>query len=177
MQLLDWIVIGLYFGILLAVNSVSALAGQVFVGRLLDQRGARWLMAVSGFAIVSLPLAWLAATQPWHILFINGVGGAMWAAYNLAWFSLLLYISPASKRAFYAAVNQMMIYAAAFVGPLIGGALGELYGLPFLFLVSGIGRLVAAGLFVPFVKEIPGDAPVIVRGGLGAQPVEEAESI
>jgi len=52
-----------------------------------------------------------------------------------------------------------MVYAAAFVRPLIGGALGELYGLPFLFLVSGLGRLVAAGLFLPLVKEIPGDAP------------------
>ena len=148
-----------WVGILLAVNSVSALAGQAFVGRLMDQRGARWLMAVSGFAIVTLPLGWLAVTEPWHVLFINGAGGAMWAAYNLAWFSLLLYISPASKRAFYSAVNQMMVYAAAFVGPLIGGALGELYGLPFLFLVSGLGRLVAAGLFLPLVKELPGDAP------------------
>jgi MFS family permease len=167
-----------WVGILLAVNSVSALGGQVFVGRLLDQRGARWLMAVSGFAIVSLPLGWLAVTKPWQVLFINGAGGAMWAAYNLAWFSLLLYISPANKRAFYSAVNQMTVYAAAFVGPLIGGALGELYGLPFLFLVSGLGRLVAAGLFVPLVKEIPGDAPAaVVSGGLEVQPVEEAEGI
>jgi predicted MFS family arabinose efflux permease len=164
-----------WVGILLAVQSVSALAGQVFVGRLVDTRGARWLMAVSGFAIVSLPLGWLAVTQPWHVLFINGVAGAMWAAYNLAWFSLLLYISPAGKRAFYSAVNQMMVYAAAFVGPLIGGVLGEMYGLPFLFLVSGLGRLVAAGLFVPLVKEIPGDAPVPAIPQV--QATEEAEGI
>jgi MFS family permease len=165
-----------WVGILLAVNSVSALAGQTFVGRLMDQRGARWLMAVSGFAIVSLPLAWLGATRPWHVLFINGVGGAMWAAYNLAWFSLLLYISPAGKRAFYSAVNQIMVYAAAFIGPLIGGALGELYGLPFLFLVSGIGRLVAAGLFLPLVREVSGDAVAAARR-LQAQAAEEGESI
>ncbi len=165
-----------WVGILFAVNCVSALAGQTFAGRLMDRRGARWLMAVSGFAIVSLPLAWLAATRPWHVLFINGVGGAMWAAYNLAWFSLLLYISPASKRAFYAAVNQMTVYAAAFVGPLIGGVLGEAYGLPFLFLVSGLGRLLAAAMFVPLVKEIPGDivAPV-VRATSKNQPIEEPD--
>ena len=139
----------------------------------MDQRGARWLLAVSGFAIVSLPLAWLAATEPWHVIFINAAGGAMWAAYNLAWFSLLLYISPANKRAFYSAVNQMTIYAAAFVGPLIGGVLGELYGLPFLFLVSGLGRLVAAGLFLPLVKEFPGDAPATIIPHL--QATEEVE--
>jgi len=165
-----------WVGILLAVNSMSALGGQVFMGRIVDQRGARWLMAVSGVAIVSLPLAWLAVTEPWHVLFINGVGGAMWAAYNLSWFSLLLYISPSSKRAFYSAVNQIMVYAAAFIGPLIGGALGEIYGLPFLFLVSGVGRLVAAGLFLPLVREVSGDAVAAARR-LQAQAAEEAESI
>jgi MFS family permease len=162
-----------WVGILLAVNSVSALAGQTFVGRLMDQRGARWLMAISGFAIVTLPLGWLAVTEPWHVLFINGVGGAMWAAFNLAWFSLLLYISPASKRAFYSAVNQMMVYGAAFVGPLVGGVLGEMYGLPILFLISGLGRLLAAGLFLPLVKELPGDVPAAAVPQM--RPKEEAE--
>jgi len=56
----------------------------------------------------------------------------------------------------------MTVYAAAFVRPLIGGALGELYGLPFLFLVSGLGRLAAAGLFLPLVKGVSGDVPTAV---------------
>jgi len=157
-----------WVGALLAVNSVSALAGQPVAGRLLDSRGSWWLMAVTGVAISSLPLAWVAATEPWHIIFINGVGGAVWAGYNLAVFNLLLIISPAAKRAFYSAVYQFMVFSAAFAGPLIGGVVGERWGLPSLFLISGVGRLVAALLFIALVREkhadgeasspVPGDA-------------------
>ena len=146
-----------WVGILLAVMSLSGIVGQLFMGRLFDERGAKWMMAVTGVAISILPFGWIAATHPWHVIFINVGSGVLWAGYNLAWFNLLLYISPASKRAFYSAVNQITIYAAACAGPLIGGFLGEIYGLPLLFLISGLIRLAAAGMFIPMVKEVAGD--------------------
>lgn len=146
-----------WVGGLSAINSVSSLAGQPVAGRLLDERGSRWLTAVTGLAIPFLPLAWVAATAPWHVIFINGVGGALWAGYNLGAFSLLLYISPRGKRAFYSAVYQSMVFSSAFAGPLLGGLLGELWSLPLVFIASSGGRFLAALLFLGLVKERPGD--------------------
>jgi MFS family permease len=162
-----------WVGALSAINSVSALAGQPVAGRLLDERGSRWLMAVTGLTIPFLPLAWIAATAPWHVIFINAAGGALWAGYNLAVFNLLLFISPSEKRAFYSAVYQSMVFTSAFAGPLLGGFLGEMYGLPLLFAISSGGRLTAGLLFLALVRERPATSEFPARHrlpGLGLSP-------
>ena len=56
-------------------------------GRLLDKKGALWVMLVCGFTIPVLPLGWIFITAPWQVGIINTLGGFIWAGYNLANFN------------------------------------------------------------------------------------------
>lgn len=138
---------------LIAVTAVFGLAGQTVVGRLADARGARWLMAASGFTLATLPIAWFFVSAPYQVLPINMVAGVVWAGYLLASFNFLLAISPAGQQRYYAAAYQTMVFLSMFLGPLIGGAVAGAFGIRLLFLLSGVGRLAACGLFVAMVRE------------------------
>jgi MFS family permease len=156
-----------WVGILAAVMSVMGLPGQWYFGPLVDRRGSKWVMAVAGLGIPFLPWAWVLVQAPWQVIFINAVGGFLWAGYNLAALNLLLVVSPDDKRPTYAAAYQSAVYFSAFLGPLAGGFLAQAYGYRFLFGLSGAGRLLGTLLFIRWVQEVRPDF------SLRAAPVEE----
>lgn len=147
-----------WVGGLAAVMSAFGLLGQGIFGRMVDVRGAKWVMVLTGLAIPALPLGWFFVQAPWQVIFINALGGVAWAGYNLGAFNLLLNIAPEDRRPRYAAAYQTMVFFSAFLGPLMGGFLAEAYGIKLLFLLSGAGRMSAMLLFVRLVREVPSPA-------------------
>lgn len=139
-------------GSLAIVSRVSALPAQRLFGSLADRWGAHRLSRLTGFIIPFLPLAWLFVTNPWQIIPIHIVGGFVWAGYGLASFNFLLDIADPDQRARYSAIFQIAVATATAAGAWAGGLIGEQWGIPVLFLGSGIGRLIAAGYFQRYVK-------------------------
>ena len=137
-------------GLLVAVSSLTALIGQAVFGRLLDKRGAFWVMLVCGFIIPVLPFAWALITAPWQVGLINILAGFVWAGYNLANFNLLLLLTPDNQRARAVALYQTAVFSSAVIGPLLGGYLADAVSFKFIFGLSGIGRLLGMGLFFLF---------------------------
>jgi MFS family permease len=144
----------LWVGVLAAITAAMGLAGQSHFGPLLDRRGSKWVMSVAGLGIPLLPWAWVFVQAPWQVIFINLLGGFLWAGYNLASLNLLLVISPDQKRPTYAAAYQSAVYLSAFLGPLIGGFLVQAYGYRLIFGLSGTFRLISTLLFIRSVQEI-----------------------
>ncbi|HEY7802207.1 MAG TPA: MFS transporter, partial [Dehalococcoidia bacterium] len=142
----------LWVGILAALPAFSGLVGLIYMGRVMDRRGTKWLMVVCGLLIPLLPLAWTFVTAPWQVIFINGFGGAMWAGYNLALSNMVMVMSPSEKRARYAAAFQTVMFGAAFVGPVLGGYVIDAMGFHAVFLLSAGGRLIAALVLLKFVS-------------------------
>jgi MFS family permease len=143
----------LWVGSLLVVMSVFGLLGQLLFGKMVDIRGARWVMAVCGLLIPFLPWAWYFVNAPYQVIAINAMAGVAWAGYTLASFNFLLAISPPGQQRYYAAAYQTLVYLSTFLGPLLGGAIAAAYGIKTLFLLSGAGRMLACLLFVRFVRE------------------------
>jgi len=139
-------------GILATIQSLSTIVGQRVWGRLHDRKGALWIVRFSGFMIPCLPLLWVIAPAPWFVGLIYTVGGFAWAGHGLANFNLLLSLTPAAQRGRYVAAYQMAAFAGAALGPLIGGALLDLFAIRTLFLVSACGRLTATVLFLLTVR-------------------------
>ncbi|MBN1665819.1 MAG: MFS transporter [Anaerolineales bacterium] len=139
-------------GTLAIVSRISALPAQHFFGSLVDRWGAHRLSRLTGLIIPFLPLAWLFVTSPWQIIPIHIVGGMVWAGYGLASFNFLLDVSDPEQRARYSAIFQIAVAIATAAGAWLGGLVGEQWGIPVLFLSSGIGRLIAAGYFQRYVK-------------------------
>jgi MFS family permease len=139
-------------GILATIQSLSTIVGQRVWGRLHDRKGALWIVRFSGFMIPCLPLLWAIAPAPWFVGLIYTVGGFAWAGHGLANFNLLLSLTPAVQRGRYVAAYQIAAFAGAALGPLIGGALLDLFAIRTLFLVSACGRLTATVVFLLTVR-------------------------
>jgi MFS family permease len=135
-------------GILAAVYSLGNIVGQQFWGSLNDRRGAGWVMGLTGMLIPLIPITWLLAPNPWWLVPAEIFSGLMWAGYGLANFNLLLSLAPAVQRERYIALYQTAVFGAAFVGPLIGGALATTIGIRGLLMISSVGRFIAAILFL-----------------------------
>ena len=142
-----------WVGITGAMMPAAGMLAQPILGKLNDRFGAKWLLVVSGLLMPIMPWAWILASEPWHILFINVVGGVLWSANLLASFNLALAISPEDRRPSYAGLYQGSIFFASFLGPLLGGLLIPLLSFQAVFFLSGAGRILAIVLLWRLVSE------------------------
>ena len=150
-----------WVGISYAFMPLAGIISQPILGRLNDRYGPKWLLVVSGLLLPIAPWLWMAATEPWHIIFINIIAGVMWAANLLATFNVVLQIAPADKRPTYTGWQQAGIFFASFLGPLIGGFLIAAIGFKLVFFLSGAGRFVATLVLWRMVSE---NAPEAAAG-------------
>jgi MFS family permease len=135
-------------GLLASVSSAAALFGQMFFGRAMDRKGAIWVQIVSGVGIPLLPFFWLFVTAPWQVALINIWGGFLWAGYGLSNFSLLLELTPDEQRPRAVALYQTSVFAAAVLGPLLGGYLADVVGYQLIFTLSFVGRIIGIVGFI-----------------------------
>ncbi len=135
-------------GIVTSISSITAIAGQLWLGKVMDRRGAIWLAIATGIPISFLPMLWAFFTAPWQVGVNNAFGGFLWAGYNLANFNLLLQLTPNEGRGRAVALYQTGVFAAAVAGPLVGGYIADHVSFQLTFILSGIGRLIATGMFV-----------------------------
>jgi MFS family permease len=135
-------------GLVTSISSVTGIAGQLLMGKWIDRKGAVWLAIATGIPISILPMMWATYTAPWQVGINNAFGGFLWAGYNLANFNLLLQLTPDEGRARAVALYQTGVFAAAVAGPLLGGWLADNVNFQTTFILSGIGRFIAIGLFV-----------------------------
>jgi MFS transporter, DHA1 family, multidrug resistance protein len=142
--------------------------GQRYFARMLDSRGALRVQLITGFIIPAAPVAWAFISAPWHVIFINTATGFLWAGFNLASFNQLLELTPDDQRARAVALYQTAVFSSAVAGPLLGGYLATVVGFQPVFVVSGVGRLVAMFLLV-FARR-PSPQPARLTSGLGYMP-------
>jgi predicted MFS family arabinose efflux permease len=140
-------------GIISSVATVAGLLVQRRLGRLADRWGAHRLQLISGLLIPILPIAWVFTRAAWQIIPINILSGVLWGAYGLSSFNLLLELTPQEGRARYSAMYQIFVTLALAAGALVGGWMVTEWGYTAIFVTSGIGRLLAALLFVRFVPK------------------------
>jgi predicted MFS family arabinose efflux permease len=140
-------------GFLAVVMSLTGLLTQNQVGALADRVGARRLQLISMCLIPILPLAWIFATQVWHIALINLFSGVFWGAFNLVSFNLLLNSVPQSQVPRYSAVYQVVVMLSLALGALVGSAVITRWGFIAVVIASSATRFIAAGLFARFVRD------------------------
>ena len=90
------------------------------------------------------------------------LGGAIWAGYGIGSFNFLLSVSPAEQRARYTALYQIAVAGSVALGAALGGLISSYMALTILFVISGIGRFAAAGIFAWYVHP-PEEEQVILQ--------------
>ncbi len=135
-------------GLATSASALTSLVGQVVFGRLMDRKGASWLLLVTGFPIAILPTLWAFYNAPWQVMINNLFAGFFWAGFNLASFNLLLMLTPAAQRPRSVALYQTVVFTAAVAGPLLGGWIADTFDFRLIFFISGGGRFVGMLIFL-----------------------------
>lgn len=137
------------FGLVMALNGVLIVAGQLFVPRLIAGRGRSHVLALAavivgvGFGLTSVAdTAWLYAVT----VLIWTVGEMLNSPSNA---TLMAELAPAELRGRYQGVFSLSWSVAAFAAPITGGFVWQYAGNTTLWLgCAAIGGLVAVGQLV-----------------------------
>ena len=141
-------------GITAVSTSISKMLVQRKVGELSDRWGHGRVQLVSMFLIPILPLAWIFITQLWQVVALNILGGVFWGAFEVTSFNFLLVLTPEAQRARYSAVYQIVVTVALAGGAALGSSIILSWGYTGIFLVSAVGRFVAALIFLPLLRNL-----------------------
>jgi MFS family permease len=133
-------------------SQVSSLLTQQPFGALTDRWGARRVLTITGLLIPFLPLVWIFITDVRQGILVNIFGGALWAGYSLAAFNYLLMLTPPDMRARFSALYQIIVALSLSAGAALGSLIITHWGFKAVFLVSAVGRMSAAILFVFFSR-------------------------
>ncbi|MFH1084836.1 MAG: MFS transporter [Chloroflexota bacterium] len=130
------------------VSTVVNIIAMRVAGPLVDRHGTARITAISMLLVPLMPLAWVFAQTPFHVILVRSYGFIAWAGFHVAEIPLLLRLTPSDHReqflAYYATINSV----SAVVGPLIASWLYANYGFSVNLLASAAGRGLGGLLFL-----------------------------
>ena len=149
-------------GWLSMVSSLMRMFGQQIWGRAMDRRGTQWVFTLVMLFIPLVPLIWIPLTAPWQVIFVYIPSGFLWAGQEVANFNLILELADggggdtdpglAHEQTQAIASYNTLVAVANILGPLAGGFVVQWLGYHWTFALSGLGRMVAALLFLALLK-------------------------
>jgi len=134
------------------VNSIAAVLGYFYWGRMAKQRGHGPVLAYSGIGLATYPLITALSGSLPPIVLAAAAGGWFSAGINLAFFNVLLAVSPTDRRSAFVSVDTMIAQFIAFAGPLAGSALTDWIGIREALLIATAFRLAGGLLF--FIRRV-----------------------
>lgn len=143
------------YAAIIGINVVAAVLTYTYWGRLSDKFGNKKVLYASGLLIPIIPLVYLSTSNIYLLALAEVISGFAWAGFNLATFNYILEFSPNYNRARYIAYYNVISGVATFLGALSGSLLVDsgivyfgLVGIPLIFAISGIGRMLSTLIFL-----------------------------
>lgn len=144
-----------------------------------DRHGNRAVIAASSLFLPLLPILWTLSDNFYYILLVQLFSGALWSGFNLASGNFIYDAVTPEKRhravSYYSVLNGIFVLLG---GSIIGAFLAEylpadlrlagycihyVSGLPVVFIVSGLVRVVIIIIFLPLFKEVRNIEPISSR--------------
>jgi MFS family permease len=132
-----------FFGIMGAVNALTAISVQRFWGRRVDRLGAYGVVRICLIVVSTLPVLYAIAPTYWLAIGFEVVSGIGWAGYAIGSLNFALECAPERERARYSAVANAAAGAGAFLGPLVAAGLDVLLVDRSILILAGGVRLAA----------------------------------
>lgn len=156
--------LGFSFTTFMLVNlsaSVFSLLFMPILGKFSDKYGNRELLRIGSFIVPLLPLLWMINGSAVYIALIpqlaSGIG---WAAFNLAASNFIYDSVTPQRRGICVAYYNLLNGVGVFIGAILGGFLVQYVSLSFIsalffvFLISGVTRIIIAIFMFPRIKEV-----------------------
>ncbi|HBI23743.1 MAG: hypothetical protein A2Y48_00845 [Nitrospirae bacterium RIFCSPLOW2_12_42_9] len=137
-------------------------------GRFGDKFGNRKILVITGLTLPVVPALWLFSANFYYILLIQMLAGFAWAGFSLSMGNFIFDAIPQPKRARSVAIFNVFNAVGIFTGATFGGWLTRflpvsinisglhitmISNLQWLFLISGLMRLVMSLFFLPSIRE------------------------
>ena len=163
------------FTAITAVAAVSQFLTFRYWGELSDRFGNKKILNVCGWGVCFAPMLWLVSRDISYLVLIQIYGGFVWAGFNLASANFIFDAVTPPKRALCVAyqglINGVCVFAGSMAGAFVANRLPVSYALgpwtwnpisslPVIFLLSGLIRLVSAGLLLHLFKEVRPVQPI-----------------
>ncbi|MFW9950393.1 MAG: MFS transporter [Candidatus Thorarchaeota archaeon] len=152
------------YSIFILINMFPSIVSLFFfplLGKLCDKFGNVRMLQLGSIIIPLLPILWMLFITPIGILFVpqllNGIG---WTAFNLACSNFIYDNIPTKKIGTYIAFYNSLLGISILIGGLIGSLIityipiNFMNAFHFLFLISGIVRIIVVVILLPKIKEI-----------------------
>ncbi|MGV8171336.1 MAG: MFS transporter [Candidatus Woesearchaeota archaeon] len=155
-----------YYTLIIGASIMASFLTMSIWGKIIDKRGSKIVLKISGFLIPFAPLLMIVAvyipnpnTRFIYLLVEEAFSGAVWAAFNLSTSSFLFDATSKDERVKYIAYYNFLSGIAVFLGATLGGFLIHAYpvwiisAIPYVFLTSGILRFLVTSIFIRKVQE------------------------
>lgn len=144
------------FALLLGLSFVGKLIALPLWGRVAQVAGARRLLWIGGVTIVPVAGMWCVSRSIPFLAFLQVLGGATWAAYELAMLLMFFETIPRHERTSVLTLYNLGNAASQVVGALLGAAWLRWFGSDpqsylILFLLSSIAR----GMTIALLSRVP----------------------
>jgi len=146
------------------VNLSSSITTLLFLpmwGKFSDKYGNRELLRIGSIIIPFLPILWLLSESPVYLMLVPQlIGGIGWGAFNFAASNFIYDSVSPQRRGLCVSYFNVFVGVGTFTGAAIGGLIAQFVTISFMniflfiFLVSGILRLLVALIIMPSVKEV-----------------------
>ena len=150
----------LQFTALVASELVASFIAMGAWGRIIDERGTKHVLYISGILASLIPLLWLFSGSFYYLVAVEAFSGISWAAFNLSSSNFIFDAVKPENRVRCIACYKFFEGMAIFAGALLGGFLIDklpvwifVSSILFVFLISGILRLLISFIMLPTLKE------------------------
>ena len=150
----------LQFTVIIAIELIASFLTLGIWGRLIDQKGTKFALYVSGILTPLIPFLWLFSKNFYYLAIVEAISGMAWAGFNLSSSNFIFDAVKPENRVRCIAYYKFFEGIAVFLGALLGGFLISnipawifISSIPLIFLISGILRLLISVVLLPTLKE------------------------
>ncbi|MBX7144567.1 MAG: MFS transporter [Oligoflexia bacterium] len=159
----------MHFTVITAMNTATQFLTMQIWGRVSDQFGNKKILNLCGYGIALSPVFWIFSSNTIYLLCAQMYAGFVWAGFNLAAANFIYDAVTPPKRARCAAYQAMVNGTFVLLGSALGGFLVDrlpeqisVFGwswapsspLFFIFVLSGVVRLLTSVILLPLFKEV-----------------------
>ncbi len=150
----------LQFTALVAAELIASFIAMGLWGRLIDEKGTKFVLYISGILTPLIPLLWLFSHNFYYLAFVEVFSGFAWAGFNLSSSNFIFDAVKPENRVRCTSYFKLFEGVAVCAGALLGGFLISavpawvfISGIPLVFLVSGVLRLIISAAVLPTLRE------------------------
>jgi len=150
----------LQFTAITVAEIVASFATMGLWGSLIDKRGTKFVLYVTGMLTPLIPLLWMFSRNFYYLSAVEVFSGMAWAGFNLSSSNFIFDSVKPENRIRCIAHYKFFEGIAVFAGALSGGFLISripswviISGIPLVFLISGILRLAVSAFLLPTLHE------------------------